>query len=215
MTLIALGWQEARRLGHHWVGEEHMLLALSRDSGTAGEVLRRAGARPEAIEAVLLQALEGREPSTEPGAVESPAFNPAYYSALGCADGLALAAGRNEAMPEDILVALVWRPRLASSILHRLGVDRGALIDDLAARGVPVPAGEPEPLDLRPKKRVDIPFEHLTTIVSEVPRRLPEGSSFGFNLDPKTSRAWIFVDEELDAEPLVAAILERQGDSHG
>jgi hypothetical protein len=158
--MIALGWQEARRIGHHWVGEEHVLLALARGDG----VVRGA-------------AVCGRE------------------------------AGGD--------VALVWRPRLASSILHRLGVDRIALIRDLATNGVAVPRGEPEPLDLRRKKRVDVPFEHLTRIVSEFPRRLPDGSSFGFNLDPKTSRAWILVDEEVDAAPLVAAILESERDSDG
>ena len=98
-------------------------------------------------------------------------------------------------------------PGAPRGILHRLGVDRPRLVRALAARGVAVPPGEPEPLDLRPTRRIDVPFEHLSTIVSELPRRLPAGTRFGFNLDPDTERAWIFVGEEIDAEPVVAALL--------
>ena len=214
-TLIALGWQEARRLGHHWVGEEHVLLALSRDHGVAGDVLRAAGVTAEVVEAALVRLVETADPPTEPRAVESPSYTPAYYAALGRADGLALASSRDGPQPEDLLVALVWRPRLASSMLHRLGIDRGALIRELAARGVRVPPGKPDPLDLRPKKRVDVPFDHLATIVRDFPKRLPDGSSFGFNLDPKTSRAWIVVDEEVDADSLLAAIVDPPGKSGG
>jgi hypothetical protein len=32
-------FDEARRLGHHWIGEEHLLLALSRADDVAGDVL--------------------------------------------------------------------------------------------------------------------------------------------------------------------------------
>jgi ATP-dependent Clp protease ATP-binding subunit ClpC len=49
---------EARRLGHHWVGEEHLLLALSRQDGAAGEALRAAGATPERLEQTIVQGVE-------------------------------------------------------------------------------------------------------------------------------------------------------------
>ncbi len=35
--------EEARRLGHHYIGTEHILLGLVRVEGTATEVLRRLG----------------------------------------------------------------------------------------------------------------------------------------------------------------------------
>src|SRR3989304_1700813 len=37
---------EARRLGHHYIGTEHILLGLVRVDGTATEVLRRLGVTP-------------------------------------------------------------------------------------------------------------------------------------------------------------------------
>lgn len=40
---------EARRLGHHYIGTEHILLGLVRVDGTAMEVLRRLGVTPDQI----------------------------------------------------------------------------------------------------------------------------------------------------------------------
>ena len=58
-------WSEARRLDHHWVGEEHVLLALVRGGAVAGDVLRRAGATPERLEATILTGLERANPPVE------------------------------------------------------------------------------------------------------------------------------------------------------
>ncbi|HET6600521.1 MAG TPA: hypothetical protein VFG57_01055 [Gaiella sp.] len=113
----------------------------------------------------------------------------------------------SEPAAEDVLVALIWHAGYGSWLLHALDVDRAALALQLAAAGVAVPPGEPEPLDLRPQKRVDVPYEHLMKIVAELPPRLPEGSPFGFNVHHETRRAWIVVGEEIDAEPLVAEVL--------
>ena len=40
---------EARRLGHHYIGTEHLLLGLVRGEGTALEVLRRLGVTPDDV----------------------------------------------------------------------------------------------------------------------------------------------------------------------
>jgi ATP-dependent Clp protease ATP-binding subunit ClpC len=40
---------EARRLGHHYIGTEHILLGLVRVDSTALEVLRRLGVTPDQI----------------------------------------------------------------------------------------------------------------------------------------------------------------------
>lgn len=45
-----------------------------------------------------------------------------------------------------------------------------------------------------------------------LPARLPEGSRFGFNLHHETRRAWIVVDEEVDAERLVEEVLAGRPD---
>ncbi len=68
-------------------------------------------------------------------------------------------------------------------------------------------AGKPEPLDRRPRKRVHVPYEHLTEIVAALPPLLPEGSPFGFNVHHETRRAWIVVGEDVDAAPLVAELV--------
>jgi hypothetical protein len=125
------------------------------------------------------------------------------YSTLGRADGLPLARGEASATG-DILVALLWHAGFASSLLHRLGVDRVALAARLPEAGIATPPGEPEPLDLRPTKRLDVPYEHLMEIVAAIPSRLPEGTPFGFNFHHETRRAWIVVAEDVDAEQLVS-----------
>jgi len=143
----------------------------------------------------------------------SPEYTPAHYRTRGVAEGLALAAG-SDPTPEHLLVALVWRATgLPSGILHRLGIERTELVRALAERGIPVPDGEPDALDLGPRKRLEVPYDSLMTIVRELPGRLPDGAHFGFNLHNETRRAWIVGDEHVEAEPLVAAILAHQSET--
>lgn len=47
--------RQARRLGHNYIGCEHLLLAAASADGTAGEVLRVLGVTPQAIEATTLR----------------------------------------------------------------------------------------------------------------------------------------------------------------
>src|SRR5574339_164839 len=47
--VLELAVDEARRLGHHYIGTEHILLGLVRVEGTAMEVLRRLGVTAEQI----------------------------------------------------------------------------------------------------------------------------------------------------------------------
>src|SRR5512136_60976 len=49
--VIELSVEEARRLGHHYIGTEHLLLGLVREGeGVAVDVLRQLGATPEKLE---------------------------------------------------------------------------------------------------------------------------------------------------------------------
>jgi len=206
LVVHALGWDDAQRLGHHWVGEEHLLLALSRRDGVAGVVLRAAGATPERLEQTILAGLERADPPVEPTATEWQTLTPAANATLGRAEGIALTRG-SEPAAEDVLVALFWHAGYGSWLLHELGVDRAALASQLAAAGVAVPPGAPEPLDLRPQKRVDVPYDHLRELIAALPQLLPDGSPFGFNLDHETRRAWIVVAEDVDGDALARAIL--------
>jgi ATP-dependent Clp protease ATP-binding subunit ClpA len=48
---------QAIRLGHDWIGCEHLLLALAASDSPAGEVVRDLGATPAAVEGALLAVL--------------------------------------------------------------------------------------------------------------------------------------------------------------
>jgi len=68
--------EEARRLGNHYIGTEHLLLALIRHEGTAMEVLRRLGLTPDEVRRqtrTLLQDANPRNESSTPDAVGGPA----------------------------------------------------------------------------------------------------------------------------------------------
>lgn len=49
---------QARRLGHNYVGCEHLLLAVTSAEGAAGEALRGLGVTPESVQATTLRLLE-------------------------------------------------------------------------------------------------------------------------------------------------------------
>lgn len=56
--VIELSVDEARRLGHHYIGTEHLLLGLVREGeGVAVDVLNRLGASPEKIREQVNQIL--------------------------------------------------------------------------------------------------------------------------------------------------------------
>lgn len=59
--------EEARRMGHHYIGTEHLLLGLVRSTeGSAGEVLRKLGVTPEQIRRQTRRVLQ--ESSSTPAA---------------------------------------------------------------------------------------------------------------------------------------------------
>jgi ATP-dependent Clp protease ATP-binding subunit ClpA len=61
---LARGADEARRLGHNYIGTEHVLLALARDPyGDAATLLRQLGVVPAAVDETLTGWLCGAGPS--------------------------------------------------------------------------------------------------------------------------------------------------------
>lgn len=59
--MLELSTREALRLGHNYIGTEHMLLALMADETDNPGPLRRLGADTDAVERFLLTALGGAE----------------------------------------------------------------------------------------------------------------------------------------------------------
>lgn len=64
--LLELSVDEARRLNHHYIGTEHLLLGLARLSeGVAIDVLRQFGVSPEEVRTHVRQALQEAAPDKE------------------------------------------------------------------------------------------------------------------------------------------------------
>jgi hypothetical protein len=63
--IIVQAQEDARRLGHHYIGCEHLLLAAAATGEPAGAVLREHGVTPERIEAEILRTI-GRGQMTDP-----------------------------------------------------------------------------------------------------------------------------------------------------
>jgi ATP-dependent Clp protease ATP-binding subunit ClpC len=79
--VMELAIDEARRMGHHYIGTEHLLLALVRQpEGTAIEVLRRLGITPEEVRRQTNNVLRDSpvQPSqpAEPNEPSSPPMRP-------------------------------------------------------------------------------------------------------------------------------------------
>ena len=54
-TTVIHAQEHARRLGHRYIGTEHLLLALAHSGQPAGEVLREHGVTPQRVEQELVQ----------------------------------------------------------------------------------------------------------------------------------------------------------------
>ncbi len=68
---------EARRLGHHYIGTEHLLLGLVRTDGTAMEALRRLGITPDEIRRQTRRVLQESSSSNPPAATNPSGREPA------------------------------------------------------------------------------------------------------------------------------------------
>ena len=63
--IVVQAQEDARRLGHNYIGCEHLLLAAAATGEPAGAVLRDQGVTPERIEAEILRTI-GRGPTADP-----------------------------------------------------------------------------------------------------------------------------------------------------
>ena len=101
-TLIAMAGRAAREFGHSYVGTEHLLLALSEESGGAGRVLRAVGLEDESLRPMVLSSagLGSRTLFLPQG------FTPQARRALHQAGVEATRMEESGILPEHLLLAL-------------------------------------------------------------------------------------------------------------
>ncbi|MGH9222373.1 MAG: Clp protease N-terminal domain-containing protein [Acidimicrobiales bacterium] len=209
--LTATAFEEARNLGHGWVGTEHFLLALLAVQSVAVDALNSLGVDYERVADQL------RNTELDP---DFPALrydpekglsgpNPAGHQLMGRAAGLALAWGRATPSPEDWLVAMIYSAACVASLLSTLDVTQEAVLAALRDRGVRVPDVEPP----RHKpwcegSEVEVSAHRLGTILRLLNERHPAGSEqrWGFNWLPKRPGYAVVTGEEgIDLDGIVAA----------
>ncbi|HEX2346884.1 MAG TPA: Clp protease N-terminal domain-containing protein [Ktedonobacterales bacterium] len=149
--VIELAVDEARRLNHHYVGTEHILLGLVREGeGIAAGVLESLGVNLEKVRRATLEVLnQGGGVTPRGGSTSRPAmpaefgkFTERARKALGDAMTEARAREQREAGTGHMLLALALdQDGLAAQALIRAGLDlaetRAALEQELGPRKTP------------------------------------------------------------------------------
>ena len=128
---LAAAQVHARELGHHYVGPEHLILALTEQPDElAGQVLAELGATPAAVRA----AIERRLGAGRPRPTGSLGVAPQTKRLLELARSLAKSLGHRCPRTEHVLLA-ASSPKLhspAASLLAECGIDPAQIRDHVA-----------------------------------------------------------------------------------
>jgi len=140
--VLELAVDEARRMGHNYVGTEHLLLGLIREGeGVAARVLNAAGADQNRVRGVIMQMLGGATPQAgaQPGAAR-PAAGTATLdqfgrdlTALAKEDKLDPVVGREKEI-ERVIQILSRRTKNNPVLIGEPGVGKTAIAEGLAQR---------------------------------------------------------------------------------
>ena len=137
--------EEARRLGHHYIGTEHILLGLVRVDSTAMEVLRRLGVTAEQIRRQTRRVLN-ESASSSPTPAGSPArgaaANPKTPLVDQLASDLTTKAEEKKLDPvigrqmeiERVIQILARRTKNNPALIGEPGVGKTAIVEGLAQR---------------------------------------------------------------------------------
>jgi len=140
---------EARKMGHHYIGTEHILLGLVRyDEGIALDVLRRLGVTPEQIRRQTRRVLqentaarrsargtERRTPGKETGKSKTPLVDQLATDLTGLAEEGKLdpVIGRQMEI-ERVIQILARRTKNNPALIGEPGVGKTAIVEGLAQR---------------------------------------------------------------------------------
>lgn len=174
--VLYLSQEEARKLGHSFVGTEHVLLALTHESqGVAGRALHNMGVEPEAVRHEV-ESIIGRG---EPGQAEMVGLSPRAKRVLELAIDEARLMGHGYVGTEHLLLGLLREGEgVAAQVLENLGIDldraRSEVLELLGGRP-PGPSQRPEapgPAGPRAQRRKGTPTleqygRDLTVMASE------------------------------------------------
>lgn len=212
-------FEQARLLGHGWVGPEHFLLAVLSTASAASEALAAAGVTYEQVRDHVRSVRH--EPDAGPpagGGRRGVTPNPAAHQLMGWARGYALASGAAGPAPEHWLIALLYEGDRGAMWLHPFGVGAGVVVAALAARGVPVPrSAPPEHRPWRGLRHASVAEDELRPVLDLLRQRHPAGSEWrwGFNRvggvggvgDSRQGR--ISAEAGVDLEAIVAEVRKR------
>ena len=136
--------EEARRLGHHYIGTEHILLGLIRVDSTAMEVLRRLGVTPEQIRRqtrrVLNESASSSPTPTSAGPSRGTQPNPKTPLVDQLASDLTSKAEEKKLDPvigrqmeiERVIQILARRTKNNPALIGEPGVGKTAIVEGLA-----------------------------------------------------------------------------------
>jgi ATP-dependent Clp protease ATP-binding subunit ClpC len=138
---------EARRLGHHYIGTEHILLGLVRVDGTAMEVLRRLGVTADQIRRQTRRVLNETASSPAPAggtqpSPRAPATGPKTPLVDQLATDLTTMAEEKKLDPvigrqmeiERVIQILARRTKNNPALIGEPGVGKTAIVEGLAQR---------------------------------------------------------------------------------
>jgi len=139
--------EEARRLGHHYIGTEHILLGLVRGEGTAMDVLRKLGVTPDQIRRQTRRVLNETTSSPTPSAPgkreaskpqsgqKSPLVDQLATDLTGLAEEKKLdpVIGRQTEI-ERVIQILARRTKNNPALIGEPGVGKTAIVEGLAQR---------------------------------------------------------------------------------
>ncbi len=138
---------EARRLSHHYIGTEHLLLGLVRVEGAAMEVLRKLGVTPDQIRRQTRRVLNESNTSAAPtGSTREPQRTAAKDPKTPLVDQLAIdlttlaeekkldpVIGRQMEI-ERVIQILARRTKNNPALIGEPGVGKTAIVEGLAQR---------------------------------------------------------------------------------